>query len=261
MILSEYAQASEDPQASKDAEAGTTKPEYMVVTARKREETITSIPGSVTTFSEQSLVDFNIVSFTDYATKTPNLSFAYGNGSTAGDPATAVGAARTIAIRGVAGARTTGFYLDETPIPNTVDLRVLDLAGIEVLKGPQGTLYGDGSLGGNVRLISKPPHLSRNDLRYMLGAGQTKGGGEPLNSTGEVAGNLVLSEGVAALRLATFFDDSAGYLTRTYLSDINDPQSPRIKVDNQGATNSKGGSISALWRISQDLDLGLRMLH
>ncbi len=114
---------------------------------------------------------YNIQSFDDYATKTPNISFAYGGGPTG------IADARTIAIRGITGqnlfgtAGATGFYIDDTPVPGSVDPRVLDIDNIEVLKGPQGTLYGESSLGGNVRLITKRPNLI--DGRHRLyGAGR-----------------------------------------------------------------------------------------
>ena len=232
-----------------------------IVTVRKREENVLDVPAAVTHFSEQTLDDYNIRSFADYATKTPNLSFAYGNGATAGDAATAISNARTIAIRGVAGAHTTGFYIDDTPLPGAVVVRLVDLLGIEVLKGPQGTLYGESSLGGNVRLISNAPDLTQNNLRYMLNVGQSKDSGNSLNSGGEAIGNVVVSPGVLALRIAGFWDDSAGYMSRNYLSDINDPTSPRISADNQGAQRNFGGSLTALMRLAQDVDLSFRVIH
>jgi outer membrane receptor protein involved in Fe transport len=250
-----------DEQTADSSNVESSTQETVTVTARKREERITNVPGSITTFSEQSLRDYDILSFTDFASKTPNLSFAYGNGSTAGDAATAFGNARTIAIRGVAGARTTGFYIDDTPLPGAVDPRIIDLSSIEVLKGPQGTLFGESSLGGNIRLVSKAPHLKLNSFRYMLGAGHTEGGGQPLNSTAEAIGNVVLSEDKAAVRLVAFSDDNAGYLTRSYLSDINNPESARIKVDNQGAQRESAASLTALTRLTDSFDMSFRVLH
>ncbi len=123
----------------------------IIVTARKREESLAEVPTSITAFTAESLKDYNIQSFSDYATKTPDLSFTYGGGPTG------IADARTIAIRGITGqnlfgtAGATGFYIDDTPVPGSLDPRVVDLANIEVLKGPQGTLYGESSLGGNVR--------------------------------------------------------------------------------------------------------------
>ena len=139
----------------------TTTLDTVVVTARKRDESLAKVPEAITVFTAQTLEAYNIQSFDDYATKTPNISFAYGGGPTG------IADARTVAIRGITGqnlfgtAGATGFYIDDTPVPGSIDPRVLDIDNIEVLKGPQGTLFGESSLGGNVRLITKRPNLIR----------------------------------------------------------------------------------------------------
>jgi iron complex outermembrane receptor protein len=93
----------------------------------------------------------DVRNFSDYAAKVPNLTYSSGFGVIAG---------RTIAIRGVQGANTTGFYIDDMPVPSTLDPRVLDIERIEVLRGPQGTLYGARSMGGTVRLITETPDIN-----------------------------------------------------------------------------------------------------
>ena len=155
--------------ATTAAAADSTTLDTVVVTARKRDESLAKVPESITVFTAQTLEAYNIQSFDDYATKTPNISFAYGGGPTG------IADARTVAIRGITGqnlfgtAGATGFYIDDTPVPGSIDPRVLDIDNIEVLKGPQGTLFGESSLGGNVRLITKRPDLSANDIGYMVG--------------------------------------------------------------------------------------------
>jgi len=164
--------------------AETTTLDTVIVTARKRDESLAQVPVSITAFTSQTLENYNIQSFDDYATKTPNISFAYGGGPTG------IADARTIAIRGITGqnlfgtAGATGFYIDDTPVPGSVDPRVLDIDNIEVLKGPQGTLYGESSLGGNVRLVTKKPNLTEDTIGYMLEAGATSGGGSPDGGVG-----------------------------------------------------------------------------
>lgn len=232
----------------------------VTISARKREERLVEVPVAVTSFSRQALDDYNIRSFNDYATKVPNLSFAYGNGTSAGETGTAISNARTIAIRGIAGARTTGYYLDDIALPGAVDARVLDLQAIEILKGPQGTLFGESSLGGTVRLISVKPSLVRNEVRAMLEGGSTRDAGSALNGGTSAVANVVLAPGSAALRLSAFAAHDAGYLSRTYLSDIADPASARIVVGNQAASSSAGGAITALLRVRPELDLTLRLI-
>ena len=97
--------------------ADTTPPagqlEEITVTAQKRTETVQDVPLSMTTFSSAALEQKAINTFFDYATKVPNLAFApTGDG---------VGTARTISIRGVSGNNVTGFYVDDTPLPDSLD--------------------------------------------------------------------------------------------------------------------------------------------
>ena len=251
--------------------ASDTTLDTVVVTARKRDESLAQVPISVTVFTAQTLEAYNIQSFDDYATKTPNISFAYGGGPTG------IADARTVAIRGITGqnlfgtAGATGFYIDDTPVPGSVDPRVLDIDNIEVLKGPQGTLYGESSLGGNVRLITKRPNLSMDDIGYMAQAGATSGGGSPDGGAG-IIGNYVLSPDVLAVRVVMFGNHDAGYLTRTFPTT---PQSfttsesyvapyetvPRTSVGNQGAQTTYGGSISALYKVSESFEARLRVMY
>src|SRR5580658_5021146 len=163
----------------------------VIVSARKRDESIAEVPTSITAFTAATLKDYNVQSFADYATKTPDMSFSYGGGPTG------IADARTISVRGITGqnlfgtAGATGFYIDDTPVPGSLDPRVVDLASIEVLKGPQGTLYGESSLGGNVRLITRQPDLNNSGFGYMAQAGMTSGGGSP-DGGGNLITNLVL---------------------------------------------------------------------
>ncbi len=129
--------------------------EAVTVTAQRRTESIQEVPLSVTAISGDTLEKFGDLSFNDYAHTIPNLSFGAGSdfGVTNG---------RTITIRGITGGRaryglaTTSFYIDDTPVPLSLDPRVLDLERLEVLRGPQGTLFGSSAMGGTVRLITKP---------------------------------------------------------------------------------------------------------
>jgi outer membrane receptor protein involved in Fe transport len=253
--------------ATTAAAADSTTLDTVVVTARKRDESLAKVPESITVFTAQTLEAYNIQSFDDYATKTPNISFAYGGGPTG------IADARTVAIRGITGqnlfgtAGATGFYIDDTPVPGSIDPRVLDIDNIEVLKGPQGTLFGESSLGGNVRLITKRPDLSANDIGYMVEAGATSGGGSPDGGAGLI-GNLVLIPEVLATRVVMFGNHDAGYLTRTFPTDPASPGTgdpfltvPRTSVGNQGAQTTFGGSISILWKIADDFEARFRVMY
>jgi outer membrane receptor protein involved in Fe transport len=237
----------------------------VVISARKREEPDVAVPAAVTTFSAQAIDAFDIRSFNDYAALTPDLSFSYGGG------ATGFASARTVAIRGISGqnlagtAGATGLYIDDTPVPISIDPRVLDVHDIEVLKGPQGTLYGESALGGNIRMVVNRPSLNADALDITTDAGGTTGAAGPDLGVSSIT-NLVLIPGELALRAVVFGDHDVGYLSRTYPQPdsvaVADPfaQVPRTRVGNQGANTSYGGSITALWRASDSLDLQLRVL-
>jgi outer membrane receptor protein involved in Fe transport len=240
--------------------------ETVIVSARKRQESLAEVPTSITAFTAESLKDYNVQSFTDYATKTPNMSFSYGGGPTG------IADARTVAIRGITGqnlfgtAGATGFYIDDTAVPASLDPRVVDLSSIEVLKGPQGTLYGASSLGGNVRLITRQPDLAKSGFGYMAEVGATSGGGSA-DGGGNFIGNLVLMPGTLAMRVVLFANHDAGYLTRTYPTTPNGPGAsdpfvdvPRTSVGDQGAITTGGGSLAFLLKATDSLDIRLRVM-
>ncbi len=238
----------------------------IVVTAQKFSQPLARVPESITAFTPQALHDFHIKSFADYATKTPNLSFTYGSGPTG------FADARTVAIRGITGQNlfgtsgATGFYIDDTPMPSSVDPRIVDIDNIQVLEGPQGTLYGESSLGGNVKLVTNKPDLETFQGHTAVDAGATSGGGSPDYGVNAVV-NLPIVRDVLAMRIVGFYNHDAGYLTRTYPTDPASPgvtnpflDVPRSSVGDQGAITAYGGSINTLWRLSNRLDATLLLM-
>ena len=184
--------------------------ETITVTAEKRSESEQTVPLSMTTFSAVALQEKQINTFFDYATKVPNLAFApTGDG---------VGTARTVSIRGISGDNVTGFYIDDTPLPDSIDPRVLDVDHIEVLRGPQGTLYGARSMGGLVRIVTKEPNLSTSDGSVHAGLSYTDRTNKP-NWTADGVFNMPIVQDRVALRLSFFTDDEAGYLKRSFCTD------------------------------------------
>jgi len=257
-------QEQSQKQTETSAEAGEVA--TIIVSARKRAESIAEVPTSITAFTTETLKDYNVQSFADYATKTPDLSFTYGGGPTG------FADARTISVRGITGqnlfgtAGATGFYIDDTPVPGSIDPRVVDLASIEVLKGPQGTLYGESSLGGNVRLITRQPDTGSSGFGYMYQAGATSGGGSP-DGGGNLIGNIVLVPGTAALRFVAFANWDAGYLKRSFPTDSNGPGAgdpfadvPRTSKGDQGQVQTLGGSAALIVHATDQLDVKLRVM-
>ncbi|HEX7642139.1 MAG TPA: TonB-dependent receptor [Burkholderiaceae bacterium] len=222
-------------------------------------ETTDTMPVSATSLPSTWLNDLDARSFADVALLVPNLSYAYGNGESSSNLGSAISNARTVAIRGISGANTVGFYLDDMPLPVSIDPRILDVHDIKVLRGPQGTLYGESSLGGNMQWIGNVPDLNRDSLQTSMAAGVTEHGGAPDASASAVM-NLVLAPQRLAMRLAAFTENDAGYLTRTYPADPGNPASPLSAVDNQGAERSQGASLALRLQATPQLGLSLKLL-
>lgn len=200
--------------------------EEVIVTAQKREQSLQDVPISIRALSEKELGRLGASGLQDFAGFAPSLLLV------------GQGPIRTqVTIRGVSTGdlrfdraqirETVGLYLDETPISTQVvspELGLLDIERIEVLRGPQGTLYGAGSLSGTVRLITRKPDLQDMTIRADATVLNTSKGEAGYNVSS--ATNLPLSTDVAALRLAISHRDEGGYidnLTRGH-DDINDLQ-------------------------------------
>ena len=196
--------------------AGSATPdlEEIVVTATRRQESIDKVPVSITAFSQEKMDEQGVKSIEDVAKFTPGLTFA-----PAGD-----GLTNSIAIRGVSsgvGASTTGIYIDDTPIQvrsgtgivtqNTYP-QIFDLDRVEVLRGPQGTLFGTGSMGGTIRFITPEPDLHNYSVYSRAEASSTKSG-DPSYEMGAAAGGPLV-DGTLGFRVSAFFQDEGGFINR-----------------------------------------------
>ncbi len=233
--------------------------EEIVVTAQKRAESEQSVPMSMTTFGSVALEQKAINNFFDYATKVPNLAFApTGDG---------VGTARTVSIRGISGDNVTGFYIDDTPLPDSLDPRVLDIDHIEVLRGPQGTLYGARSMGGTVRIITKEPDFNQASGSVHGGVASTERTTRP-DYTFDGVGNIPLIQDRLSLRVSGFYDDQAGYFRRSYCTDPATagvtcfPLSGagRTTLRNIGEIDSYGGAASLAIKLGDSLTVTPRYM-
>ena len=234
--------------------------EEITVTAEKRAESQQNVPMSMTTFGTVQLQEKAIVNFFDYATKVPNLAFApTGDG---------VGTARTISIRGVSGNNVTSYYIDDTPLPDSIDPRILDIDHIEVLRGPQGTLYGARSMGGLVRTVTKEPDLNEFSATLHGGASDTARTSTG-NYTGDGVFNIPLIQDKLALRLSGFGDYEAGYFKRSYCTNpaaaMNLTCLPLAgpgltTVDNVGAIDTSGFAASLTYKPTDSLTITPRFM-
>ena len=186
--------------------------EEVVVTAQKRSETILSVPISITALSQDTLDRQGIKDLNDIARTTPSLTISSNNGL----------GYSNVSIRGITsatGAATTGLYIDDTPIQQRNDSlgspvapQVFDLDRVEVLRGPQGTLFGAGSEGGTIRFITPAPNFTSPTLRSRAEVAYTDLGA-PSYEAG-VAGGIPLIQDQLAFRASAWYRDQGGYIDR-----------------------------------------------
>jgi iron complex outermembrane recepter protein len=213
------AQPADNPVQDSAATRGASVPdmdslEEILVTATKRKESLQKIPISVTVISGRDLEGRNAVNFDDYARGVPDLSFTdLGDGR------------ERIAIRGVdskIGQAVVGYYFGETPIPDSssvsaekvaFDPEIVDVNRVEVLRGPQGTVFGSGSMGGTIRIIPNDPDSTKYELAIRNILSDT----EHANGPAEVVSgmlNIPLIEDRLALRMSTWASWDSGFIQR-----------------------------------------------
>jgi iron complex outermembrane recepter protein len=205
---------------------GTEGLQEVVVTAQKRVENLQSVPISVQVFDTEKLDQLGIVSIDDYVKYSPSLSYVRGQGEGSnGQPGD-----DHIYIRGVvsggdgnhSGSQpSVGVYFDEEPvttIDGTPDVHIYDVQRIEVLEGPQGTLFGASSESGTVRIITNKPDPTRFAAGYDLQGDKVSDGGSGYEAQGFV--NIPLSTS-AAVRLVGWYERDPGYISNVAGTNLN----------------------------------------
>jgi iron complex outermembrane receptor protein len=212
--------------------------EEIVVTATRREETISKVPISVTAFNQEMLDQKGIKDFQDMVRFTPGVSI-----DTSGTNA--------ISIRGISsssGAGTTGIYIDDTPIqmralgfnPDDTLPKTFDLDRIEVLRGPQGTLFGAGSEGGTVRYIMTQPSVTKESTYARSEVSVTRGG-EPSYEAGLAHGGPLI-DGVLGYRASVWYRYDGGWINRI------DPTSQAVVDHDANHANSMTARFALLYQ-------------
>ncbi len=222
----------------------------ITVTARKRTENLQDIPASIQALSNETIARAGLQTMEDFARKIPSLSYvARGPG------------ANKIVFRGVTGAGTAFFtdssaavYLDEQPLTQpslTPEPRLIDIARIEALSGPQGTLYGGSAQSGTLRIVTNKPDTSKFESNFSANVRT----GSTSDESYEVSGvlNLPLSEDKFAVRLVGFSAKDGGFIDNV-LGD-----SPGGTFDNAsvagenvaGEAEYLGGRVSAMWHMNE----------
>ncbi|MBB5725109.1 outer membrane receptor protein involved in Fe transport [Sphingomonas endophytica] len=223
------AQASAADTPSQQATA-TTADGDIIVTAQKRDESIQNVPISIQAIGTRRLDQLNVSNFNDYTQLLPSVAFQ------SSQPGVT-----TVYMRGVASGGdgnhsgslpSVGVYLDEQPVTTiggTLDIHIYDIARIESLAGPQGTLYGASSEAGTIRIITNKPDTAGLYGRVDGEVNMLRSGGIGYTSEGML--NIPFGERVA-LRMVGFYQKDAGFIdnvpgTRRFL-----PEAGGISVDN-----------------------------
>jgi outer membrane receptor protein involved in Fe transport len=199
-----------------DANAEATEPaassglEEIVVTATRREESISKVPISITALSQDALDARGIRDITEIVRFTPGMNIDSSG-------------TNQISIRGIsssAGAGTTGIYIDDTPIqmrelgfnPDETLPKTFDLERVEVLRGPQGTLFGSGSEGGTIRYIMTQPSVTQ-DSTYVRSEASYTEYGSPSGEAG-IAHGAPIIDGVLGYRASIWYRYDGGWINR-----------------------------------------------
>ena len=214
------------------------------MTATKVEESLQDVPIAVTALGSQDLEQLGITNFSDYVMQLPSVT---AGGSGPGQNTIYIrGVASTtpnLTTAGVAGlSPNVAFYLDEQPLAQpgrNLDVYAADLQRIEVLSGPQGTLFGGSSQAGNVRLITNKPDFGDTYGSVRVGAGSIKDGGNSSNIEAMI--NIPLSDTFAAR--GVFYTDSKGGWIDNVAGTRNAADSARFRP--AGTVRANGEVVSA----------------
>jgi len=220
LLAAVASQAAEGPSESPPGSSNSNALQEVVVTALRREENIQNVPISMAAMSQKTIDELHLQNLSDLESVVPGLTFTT---PTVFNP----NGQSDIAIRGIfsGGASlspTTQVYLDDTPIEEHIvgiagvfsnpGLQLFDLDRVEVLRGPQGTLFGASAMGGTVRFITPQPSLTQTS-GYTQGEMAYSPYGDPSYNLGIAYGAPVV-EGVAGFRISAYYNDLGGFINQ-----------------------------------------------
>ena len=216
-LIGTQATAQSDSTIKARAVAQTDQIEVVRVTAQKRQEDPNKVAMSISAISGSQMQAEHVTDITDLTRMVPNISFTAASGNGGAGPGTS-----NIEIRGIssaAGAATVGIYLGEVSITvgnvytmGSVEPKFFDIDRVEVLRGPQATLYGASSMGGTIKFVPNEPDLKEREVSTYAEASNTRGGGA--NYAANVVGNIPLIPGELALRIGAQAQHAGGYINQ-----------------------------------------------
>ncbi|WP_079227375.1 TonB-dependent receptor [Pseudomonas putida] len=217
----------------------------VMVTANKRDEEAKDVPMSISAVRSDTLIQEGTPTIETFYTKVPGLSLS-----------SSPGGRTEVAMRGVttgaaaAGNPVVGFTIDDAPFGGSTfvggssvlvpNIDPFDLDHIEVLRGPQGTLYGASSLGGLIKYVTVKPDTNKFSGQLQIDGSMVDHGGTGYGARGAV--NLPIISNTFALRLSAFDREDPGWV-----------DDPRLGKTNVNATRTTGGRISSLWFLNDEI--------
>lgn len=236
MLLPTLTAVAQTTAATVDAtSAGGPEIAEIVVTARKTAERLQDSPMSVAVVTAEAIEKTGATTLQDLGRQTAGLTIV-----------SAAPGQNQIILRGLSGNNTVGFYLDDTPLsigignavqPTNFDMdpTLFDLDRVEILRGPQGSLYGASSFGGTVRYITNQPNLSEQHMTARLTASGTEGGG--FNEEADALVNQPIIPGYLGIRAMLFDRNNSGYIDQyptdphNYLAVLAGPVDKNINTE------------------------------
>jgi iron complex outermembrane receptor protein len=252
---------AQQPPAQRDESVNDENSQAIIVTAQKRAQVLLDVPGSVTVVGGETLDRQQAKSFQDYVSLVPGFSI---NGSTAGVTRITLRGANTGGV-----ASTVAIFMDDVPFGSSTglangsilsgDFDPFDLNRIEVLRGPQGTLYGASSFGGVLRYITNAPKLNKFEVRGQAGIENTAHGGLGYNAAAVI--NAPLGD-KAAVRVDGFYRKDHGYVdsvgNNPILNELTGEEIGRSLVAKDiNDRKSYGGRASLLFAPTEDVSIRL----
>lgn len=243
-----WAQADAQPSSSSQdvsEAANLATLEEIVVTAQKRTQRLLDVPMSVSALTNDSLARQGATTLLDVASTVPGLSTV--------EYAPGQNRAQLRGVSSVTGAPTIGLYLDELPINVDsvqlgADVRFIDLERVEVLRGPQGTLYGEGSMGGTIKYVTRSPDLTESTVGFDTAFGSVADGSELYRA------NLVVNAPIVTdtfgVRFAGGYEQSPGWIDY-----------PLIGAKDVNEGTSKTARLKSLWQVSDAFKASLLLAY
>jgi len=207
----------------------------IIVTANKRTQQVQELPISVGVLTQDFVERENATQFDEVAGSVPGVQFQ-----------TAGGGNTRVTVRGISslvGVATVGYYFDELPSTGFADampdFNLFDVERVEVLRGPQGTLFGEGSMGGTIRFITNKPDPNEFDVAVDLRGGSMTDGGNTYDVNAMV--NIPLAKDKLALRITGYKNDRDGWIDNI-----------RLGLEDVNTSESEGGRMALRWNAADN---------